>query len=167
VLIAVMLGFYVSLVFSADMLMAEEAQKVQAAIAILEQKGFSDEAWLLKHVASYRANDNWLNASVEKESAYAATNFPFEIITIYPDFFRFSKDDVERAAILLHEAKHLQGKDEREAYEYVWKNRERLGWTSENYSRSSVWSETRKVTRQFSPEMFVCTTHDLRDCTEK
>ena len=167
VLIAVMLGFYVSLVFSADKLMAEEALKVQIAIEILEQKGFSDEAFLLKHIASYRSNDNWLNASVEKENAYAATNFPFEIITIYPDFFRYSKDDVERAAILLHEAKHLEGKDERAAYEYVWKNRERLGWTEENYSRSSVWAETRKLTRELSPEMFICTTTDPRDCTEK
>jgi hypothetical protein len=70
-------------------------------------------------VAVFRANDNWLNASVEKENAYAATNYPFEIVTIYPDFFRFTVDDTERAAILLHEAQHLKGKDEKESYEFV------------------------------------------------
>ena len=80
---------------------------------VLKEKGFTDEAFLLEHVAVFRGNDNWLNASVEKESAYAATNFPFEIVTIYPDFFKYPKDDIERAAILLHESKHLEGKDEK------------------------------------------------------
>ena len=57
-------------------------------------------------------------------------------MTIYPDFFQFPADDTERAAILFHEAKHLEGKDEKEAYEFVWKNRKKLGWTKEKYGNS-------------------------------
>lgn len=147
VLIATIASFYISLVFSADALTPEEFGRIQAGIRILEEKGFGDEVHLLKHVAVFRGTDNWLNASVKKENAYAATNFPFEIVTVYPDFFKFSTDDIESAAILLHEAKHLQGKDEKEAYEFVWKNRQRLGWTFAHYSRSPIWRETRKLTK--------------------
>ena len=166
VLIAVLLGFYTSLVLSADRLGPGEAAHVQAAIDILEQKGFSDEVFLLRRLAVFRANDNWLNASIEKENAYAATNFPFEIVTLYPDFFRYTVDDVERAAILLHEAKHLQGKDEREAYEFVWSNRHRLGWTADSYSHSVIWRETRKLTKEYSPSLFVCKLREYADCTD-
>ena len=167
VLVATVASFYISLVFSADALTSEEMQRIRGGIRILEEKGFTDEAQLLRHVAVFRANDNWLNASVEKENAYAATNFPFEIVTIYPDFFKFSTDEVERAAILLHEAKHLQGKDEKEAYEFVWKNRKRLGWTSDRYSRSPIWRETRKLTKEYSPILFVCDFNEYNDCTEQ
>lgn len=89
VLAAVFLGFYTSLIFSADKLTAEERAQVDESIRILEERGFQDEAFLLKHLAAFRANDNWLNASVAKENAYAATNFPFEIVTLYPDFFTY------------------------------------------------------------------------------
>ena len=165
VLVAVILGFYVSLISSADKLTAEQQAEVRAAILILEQKGFADEVFLLKHIAVYRANDNWLNASVEKESAYAATNFPFEIVTLYPDFFTYPVDETEQAAILLHEAKHMQGMDEKEAYEFVWKNRGRLGWVAADYSDSLIWRETRKLTREHAPHLFVCDFNDYADCT--
>lgn len=165
VLVVALLGFYGSLVFSADPLTVAEQQQVLDAIRLLERKGFSDEALLLSKVAVYRRNDNWLNASVEKENAYAATNFPFEIVTLYPDFFRIPADDVERAAILLHEARHLQGKDEQDAYDFVWRNRKRLGWTEETYSRSVIWLETRKLTREYSPVLFVCNFNANSDCT--
>ena len=167
VLIATLLGFYTSLVVSADRLGTAEALRVQAAIDILEEKGFADEVFILRRLAVFRANDNWLNASVEKENAYAATNFPFEIVTLYPDFFRYPADDLERAAILLHEAKHLQGKDEKEAYEFVWKNRNQLGWTADVYSNSIIWRETRKLTKEHSPELFVCDVNTYGDCTER
>ena len=167
VLLATLLGFYTSLVLSADKVAVEEAAQIEIAIRLLEQKGFNDEAFLLRHLAVFRANDNWLNASVEKENAYAATNFPFEIVTVYPDFFQYTADDIERAAILLHESKHLQGKDEKDAYEFVWKNRERLGWTLEKYSRSIIWRETRKLTKEHSPSLFVCDFNDYGDCTEQ
>lgn len=167
VLVTTIIGFYCSLVLSADALERSQQQKVAGAIELLRQRGFTDEAFLLKYLTVYRANDNWLNASVEKENAYAATNFPFEIVTLYPDFFTYAIDDVERSAILLHEAKHLQGKDEREAYEFVWRNRKSLGWTREAYRRSVIWRETRKLTREYSPELFVCDFNDDGDCTEE
>lgn len=166
VIIFTLLGFYASLAVSAARLSDDEQKKVAAAIELLKQKGFTDEAFLLEHLAAFRGNDNWLNASVEKESAYAATNFPFEIVTIYPDFFKYPEDDVERAAILLHESKHLQGKDEKEAYEFVWKNRAKLGWTFKNYGKSSNYIEIRRQTLENVPSLFVCDVNPFHDCTE-
>jgi hypothetical protein len=166
VVVATLFGFYTSMVISADGLDPLQSEKVQAAIEVLEEKGFTDEVFLLKRIAVFRSTDNWLNASIEKENAYAATNFPFEIVTIYPDFFTYTTDEVERAAILLHEAKHLEGKDEKEAYEFVWKNRDRLGWTSGRYAGSIIWRETRKLTKEHSPLLFVCEFGEFADCTE-
>lgn len=159
-------GFYVSLIFSAQSLSSDQREIVGRAIAIIETKGFADEAFLLRHVGVFRANDNWLNASVEKENAFAATNFPFEIVTLYPDFFTYPADDVERAAILLHEAKHLQGRDEPHAYEFVWKNRKRLGWTADLYGQSEVWLNVRRQTRDYAPRLFVCEFNPNSDCTD-
>ena len=167
VLVALLMGFYTSLIVSADRLAPKEASQVNAAIQILEEKGFSDEVFVLRRLAAFRSNDNWLNASVVKENAYAATNFPFEIVTLYPSFFAGTFDDVERAAVLLHEAKHLQGKDEKEAYEFVWKNRDRLGWTAEEYSYSEVWNESKRRTKEYAPELFVCKSNRFDDCTEE
>jgi hypothetical protein len=166
VVIGVLFAFYCSLVLSADSLRPPERAVVSSAIAHLEASGFNDEVFLLRHLTVFRANDNWLNASVEKENAYAATNFPFEIVTVYPDFFTYPLDDTERATILLHEAKHLQGMDEKQAYEFVWRNRKRLGWTSEKYGRSVIWRETRKLTKEYSPTMFVCDFNEFGDCTQ-
>jgi hypothetical protein len=160
-------GFYFSLVFSAKPLDREQKQTVDAAIEVLETRGFTREVFLLKRLAVMRSEDNWLNASVEKENAFAAANFPFEIVTIYPDFFIYPTDDVERAAVLLHEAKHLEGADEKEAYEFVWRNREKLGWTLENYAGSNVWNEVRKQTRDYVPNLFVCDINAFGDCTER
>lgn len=163
---AAIAGFYLSLVFSAKPLDHEQKQTVDAAIDVLESKGFSTEVFYLKRLAVYRSEDNWLNASVEKENAFAAANFPFEIVTIYPDFYVYPRDEVERAAILLHEAKHLQGADEKEAYEFVWRNRKKLGWTQEKYATSEIWTEIRKQTRDYVPELFVCDVNPFSDCTE-
>lgn len=165
VLIAVF-GFYLTLLVSAKRLGYEEKKTVENAILVLEDKGFSREVFLLRYVTAYRATDNWLNASTREENAYAATNFPFEIMTVYPDFFTFPKDDVERAAILLHEAQHLKGADEREAYMFVWKNRKQLGWTKETHGNSIVWRNVRKQTREIAPELFVCPANEFADCTE-
>lgn len=159
-------GFYFSLVFSAEPLIAEEQKTVGKAIAVLKEKGFTDEVFYLEHLTVFRGNDNWLNASVPKESAYAATNYPFEIMTIYPDFFTYLYDDTERAAILLHEAKHLQGFNEDVAYEFVWKNKKQLGWTKENYTKSVAWKEIRKQTREYAPKLFACDFNEFDDCSE-
>ena len=161
-----LLGFYLSLILSATRLEYNEKKSVERAVSILEDKGFDREVFLLRYLTAYRANDNWLNASVEKENAYAATNFPFEIMTIYPDFFQYTQDDTERAAILLHEAQHLKGADEQQAYEFVWKNRQKLGWTKENYGNSIVWRNVRKQTKEVTPELFICQLNDYGDCTE-
>ena len=166
VCIAAIAGFYSTLVFSASPLTSEEKRKTQDAIRILEEKGFSTEVFLLKRLAVFRNNDNWLNASVEKENAYAATNFPFEIVTLYPDFFTFPVDDTERAAILLHEAQHLMGEDEKTAYEFVWKNRKKLGWAGENYANSVILTAVRKQTKEIAPLLFVCDVNPHGDCTE-
>jgi len=159
-------GFYLSLLVSAKRLSYEERKTIERAVLILDEKGFSGDTFLLRYLTAYRGTDNWLNASTRAENAYAATNFPFEIMTIYPDFFDFPKDDLERAAILLHEAQHLKGADEKEAYAYVWKNRQQLGWTKEKYSGSVVWRNVRKQTREIAPELFVCAGKDFDDCTE-
>jgi hypothetical protein len=166
VIIVCVLAFYLSLLFSSSGLQISEKEKVRNAIAVLEARGFSQEVFFLHYLAAFRSNDNWLNASVEKENAYAATNFPFEVMTLYPDFFEKPADDIERAAILLHEAKHLQGADEKTAYEYVWRNRKKLGWTRENYSRSKLWQAVKKQTREYAPNLFVCESGELGDCTD-
>jgi hypothetical protein len=161
-----LLAFYLSLIVSAKRLDYNEKKRIAGAIAVLEEKEFSREAFLLRYVTAYRAEDNWLNASTREENAYAATNFPFEIMTIYPDFFTYSTDDTDSAAILLHEAQHLLGKDEKEAYEFVWKNRQRLGWTHETHYNSKVWENTRRQTMEICPELFRCDWKTGGDCTE-
>lgn len=159
-------GFYTSLLFSADSLTYNQRNKVNDAIELLKEKGFKDEVFYLEKFAVFRSNDNWLNASVQKEKAFAATNFPFEIMTLYPEFFLYPADRTEHAAILLHEARHLQGKDEHDAYEYVWKNRWQLGWTRDKYKASEVWIAVQRQTQESVPEIFVCETKPNFDCTE-
>lgn len=166
VCIFTLLAFYLSMIFTSSPVKPAEKEKVAAAIKILDEKGFSKEVFLLNYLTSFRSNDNWLNASTRLENAYAATNFPFEIMTIYPDFFDYPQDDLERAAILLHEAQHLKGADEKEAYEFVWRNRKQLGWTKENYASSSIWRNVRKQTKEFAPNIFVCEGTELGDCTQ-
>lgn len=159
-------GFYISLVGSASGLSFEQKQTVSRAVRVLERSGFDGEVMLLDYLTAYRSSDNWLNASVEKENAYAATNFPFEIMTIYPEFFDTPVDDVEHAAILLHEAQHMKGANEHDAYRFVWKNRDKIGWTREAYGNSIVWRNVRKQTREAVPELFMCEEKEFADCTE-
>lgn len=168
VCVAVVLGFYLSLMASAKGLSPEQGYQVRKAIAVLNERGFSDEIFLLAHFSILRGEDNWLNASVAKENAYAATNFPFEIVTLYPDFFTYPVDEIERAAILLHESRHLRGEDEHDAYQYVWMHRKQLGWTREKYAESVVWRNIRKQTMDNVPELFACDGNDIEtgDCTE-
>src|ERR1043166_1439787 len=168
VCLIVVLGFYLSLIGSAKSLSPDQGYQARKAIAVLNERGFSNEIFLLQYFTVFRSEDNWLNAAVAKENAYAATNFPFEIITIYPDFFTYTIDDTERAAILLHESRHLRGQDEHDAYKFVWEHRKQLGWTKDKYSRSVIWRNVRKQTRENVPELFVCDFNDLEfsDCTE-
>jgi len=166
VICVLILAFYISLLASAPGLNIEQKHQVRKAVALIREKGFTDEALLLEHLTAFRADDNWLNSSVPKENAYAATNFPFAIMTLYSDFFTYPSDDVERAAILLHEARHLKGNDEKDAYEFVWRNRKILGWTREEYLDSPVWVNVRRQTREEAPQLFTCPENEFGDCTE-
>lgn len=166
VCVAVLAGFYLSMIFTSAALKHEEKIQIRNAVKLLDEKGFAGEVFLLNFLTSFRGNDNWLNASTKFENAYAATNFPFEIITVYPDFFAYTADDTERAAILLHEAQHLKGADEKEAYEYVWRNRSKLGWTRETHGGSIIWQNVRRQTKEFAPNLFVCDWNEAGDCTE-
>lgn len=166
VCILAIFGFYFSMIFTSAPLKSAEKLQIQKAIGVLQEKEFSKDVLLLKFLTNYRSNDNWFNASTKFENAYAATNFPFEIMTIYPDFFTFTVDDTERAAILLHEAQHLKGADEKEAYEYVWRNRKILGWTKDKYNNSIIWRNVRKQTQEYAPNLFVCDWNEAKDCTE-
>jgi hypothetical protein len=157
-------GFYLSLILSARPLTAEERSRVEDAIDILDQAGFEREVYYLRHYTFFRGNDNWLNSLVPKENAYAATNYPFEIMTVYPDFFVYTADDTERAAVLLHEARHLQGLDEPDAYSFVWKNKWKFGWTKSAYGHSVVWQNVQKQTRDVNPKLFICEFNDFGDC---
>jgi hypothetical protein len=157
--------FYTSLIFTAAPLTVSERDPVDSAVQLLEKAGFINEAYLLRDLATFRRDDNWLNAAVPKENAFAATNYPFAVITLYPDFFTYTMDDVERAAILLHEARHLKGHNEEDAYEFVWRNRKYLGWTEDKYGDSVVFRNIRRQTRDYAPNLFVCDFRPLGDCT--
>ena len=163
---AALFVFYLSMIFTSASLKYEEKKQIQNAVQILDEKGFAVEVFLLNHLTSFRGNDNWLNASTKFENAYAATNFPFEIMTVYQEFFLYPADDTERAAILLHETQHLKGADEKEAYEYVWRNRKKLGWTRETHGNSAVWRNIRRQTQEFAPNLFLCEWNEAGDCTE-
>ena len=160
------LVFYLSLIFTSAPLAPAENVKINQAISILEARGFSKEVFYLRYLTRFRSNDNWLNASTRDENAYAATNFPFEIITIYPEFFTVPQDDTERAMVLLHEAQHLQGAGEKEAYEFVWRNRQILGWTKETHGYSKIYLNVRKQTKEFAPNLFQCDWNIDGDCTK-
>src|SRR5205807_6965237 len=148
--------WYASLLVSSDGLQTDQREKVQNAIAVLHQQGFSREAFILKHLTAFRSTDNWLNAYAGHRDAYAATNFPFEVVTLYPDFFQLPVDDRERAAVLLHEACHLMGDGEDAALNSTWHAKRQLGWTADRYNQTRVWDATERLTRARFPYMFQC-----------
>ncbi|HEX6189799.1 MAG TPA: hypothetical protein VFZ40_17115 [Pyrinomonadaceae bacterium] len=156
--------FYLSLLITSNGLQPAQRDQVQRSIAILEQKGFSTEVFVLRRLTSFRTSDNWLNAYVGHRDAYAATNFPFEVVTLYSDFFSLPIDDTERAAVLLHEARHLLGDDEDEALELTWKSKRQLGWTEDKYSQTRVWDATEDLTRPRFAYMFSCGADGQTDC---
>ena len=159
--------FYSSLIATSQPITAEQYSYVNDAIELLEVKGFEREAFLLRNTAQFRRSDNWFNSALLKADSYAATNFPFQIITLYPDFYSKTTDDVERAMVLLHEAKHLESKDENGAYAFVWENRERLGWTQLTHGTTTTYVTISEQTRENAPELFTCPDKVWNDCTEK
>jgi hypothetical protein len=165
--LAIILWFYFSLIISSNPVSPYQFEKIEKAINLLEEKGFASESALLRRVTLFRNTDNWLNSLAEKENAFAATNCPFGMITIYPDFYNKTKDDTERAMILLHEARHLQGSNEPDAYTYVWQNRQKLGWTILPYGTTEVYVTVEQQTRDHAPQLFTCPARLWDDCTER
>lgn len=159
------IAFYLSLVATSVPPTKAERVQIKKAIDILAAKGFDDEVFVLRRTATFRATDHWLNRFVDKENAYASTNLPFQIVTVYGDFFYKTADDTERAMVLLHEARHLLGEDEHEAYAYVWRNRQRLGWTMEQYGTGEVYDMIEQQTLDNAPELFNCPDKPWEDCT--
>jgi hypothetical protein len=159
-----LLTCYFSLLISSDGLQPEQREQVQKAIAVLEQHGFNREAFILKHLTVFRGTDNWWNRYVGHHDAYAATNFPFEVVTLYPDFFSVPVDDTERAAVLLHESSHLTGSGEETALGSAWRNKRQLGWTVDRYKQTRVWDATEQLTKAQFPYMFKCGTDGQSDC---
>jgi hypothetical protein len=155
---------YISLLLTSDPLDNEQRRRVLASVALLQQRGFSSEATMLTVFAKYRSTDNWWNKFLGHRDAYAATNFPFEVMTLYPEFFVDSYDDQERAAILLHESCHLFGWGEAAALEYVWRNKKALGWTEDRYGHTKVWNSTKELTINLVPELFRCGPDGKSDC---
>ncbi len=164
--LALLVGFYVSLILTSASLKTEQKQAVERAIDILEKKGFRQEVFVLRNLTSFRASDHWLNASLDKPDAYASTNFPFEIVTLYEKFFTEPIDDTERAQVLLHEAQHLFGKNEHDAYKKVWRDKVKLSWTEEIYGKTRVWYSVKKGTHEHVPEFFICEQNPDQDCTK-
>jgi hypothetical protein len=161
---AILLICYMSLLLTSNGVNREQRQVVERAVTVLEQKGFGNEAFVLRYLVSYRTTDNWWNTQVGHHDAYAATNFPFEVLTLYPEFFETAKDDTERAAILLHESYHLFGAGERAALEGVWRNKGRVGWTADKYAETKVWKNTKELTMSEVPQLFRCGLAGNEDC---
>ncbi len=158
---------YLSMLATSAPMSAENRQVIDRAIAVLERKGFGHEGFLLRYYATFRSRDNWLNTHlVPNENAYASTNFPFGIVTIYNDFYNKAVDDTERAAVLLHEVQHMKGASEVEAYKYVWQNRHQLGWTLLSHGGTESYVSIEIQTREYAPELFTCESKPFRDCTE-
>jgi hypothetical protein len=157
---------YMSLLLTSEELGYDKRQTVNQAISILRQKGFAKEAFVLGNLVKYRDTDNWWNRSIGHHDAYAATNFPFEVVTLYPEFFTTTVDDTERAAILLHESHHLFGAGEETALEGVWREKQNLGRTADKYSKTKVWNNTRDLTATSVPKVFQCGTDGHSDCVQ-
>jgi hypothetical protein len=157
---------YASLLLTSEPATPEQRQLVERAIAVLEAKGLGDRTFALRRLASYRVTDNWWNRWNGHHEAYAATNFPFEVVTLYPDFFKQPIDDTERAVVLLHESYHLGGSGEEAAFTGVWRDKYRLGWTKETYGHTRVWQTVREFTAQNAPALFRCGDDGKQDCLE-
>jgi hypothetical protein len=154
---------YVSLRVTSEAVSAEQRRAVSGAVDVLERKGVG-RAFVLKHLVSYRATDNWWNRYVGHTDAYAATNFPFEVVTLYPDFFTVPVDDTERAIVLLHESYHLAGAGEETAFAEVWREKGKLGWTKATYGHTLLWRNVRMFTERYVPQHFSCGASGGDDC---
>ena len=157
---------YGSLLYTSEPLTADERKVVTDAVRVLDESGFSQQTFALRHLVSFRRTDHWWNRYVGHQTAYAATNFPFGIVTLYPTFFKYPVDEREHATILLHESYHLFGDGEEKALERVWKEKQRLGWTAARYGSTRVFKNTREWTSGSVPSLFTCGADGQSDCLE-
>lgn len=157
---------YISLIVTSEPLNAAQKQQVMRAVKVLQARGFAGEAFMLGSITVFRSTDNWWNSYTGHADAYAATNFPFQVVTLYPEFFTLPVDDTERAAVLLHEARHLYGANEPRAFNETWRARTQLGWTNANYGETQIYRGVRELTREYAPQIFRCGASGDRDCTE-
>jgi hypothetical protein len=164
--LSILITSYLSLLVSSEGVTREERQMVLSAVDVLEKAGFEREVFMLRRVVNYRRTDNWWNQYVGHQTAYASTNFPFAVVTLYPTFFKYPVDDIERATILLHEAQHVLGEPEEIALQRVWIEKQRLGWTSLRYSHTRVWKNTVEWTSAGVPALFRCGPDQRSDCLE-
>jgi hypothetical protein len=155
---------YSSLRLTSDTPNFDQRQEIAKAISIIDSKGFTKESFILGYLTSFRTTDNWWNIQTGHHEAYAATNFPFELVTLYPEFFDVATDDTERAAILLHEAQHLMGSGEIAALDATWREKRKLGWTADRYSDTKVWRNTLELTQNNLPQLFKCGSDQRSDC---
>jgi hypothetical protein len=146
VTVAVIFLWSRSLLLTSQPIDANQRQLVVQAVRVLDRAGFTREVVMLRHFANYRATDNWWNEYLGHREAYAATNFPLGVVTLYPPFFNVATDDTERAAILFHEAQHMWGAGEEAALDTVWREKERLGWTADKYGATKVSRNTKEWT---------------------
>jgi hypothetical protein len=163
---SVIVAWHGSLLLTSDAATMSQRLQVRDAVELIGKNGFTREAFLLRRLTCFRTTDNWWNRWNDHGEAYAATNFPFEIVTLYPEFFKYPEDDTERAVVLLHEARHLAGAGEREAFESVWRDKAKLGWTRDKYSHTRVWKNVAEFTQRYVPELFTCGKDGKQDCVE-
>ena len=167
ILLAILLSIFAwsrSLLLTSIPIDDEQRPIVLHAVEILERAGFGKEVTMLRNFANYRSTDNWWNTYLGHSQAYAATNFPLGVVTLYEPFFRATTDDTERAAILLHEAQHLLGAGEPAALETTWRQKSRIGWTADKYGDTKVWRNTREWTTADVPSLFQCGADGRGDC---
>lgn len=163
-LVFLLVTWWGSLLLSSDGLDAAQRETVDEAIALLRDEGFTREVFLLERLTSFRGSDNWWNRYVGHAFAYASTNFPFQVMTLYAPFFDKTEDEVERAIVLLHEAQHLKGLGEQRALEAVWREKSRLGWVEADYGETRLWKNTREWTVDEAPLLFGCGSDFRSDC---
>lgn len=144
--------WHVSITFTSESASFAQHQAIDRAAQIIDERGFGLNAFMLRYLVRYRATDSWWNDWTGHDTAYAATNFPFEVMTLYKDFYDVPVDDTERAVILLHESYHLLGYGEHGAFARVWRDKDQLGWTEEKYGHTKLWENVREYTERYAPE---------------
>ncbi|MEI4902449.1 hypothetical protein Q8G48_28330, partial [Klebsiella pneumoniae] len=62
-----------SLLLTSKPIDEDQREVVMRAVDVLDHAKFSREVFMLRHIANYRATDNWWNLHVGHPQAYAAT----------------------------------------------------------------------------------------------